>query len=231
MMPAIRTMPKAETLSSVDLLVKAQSGDGDALNELLTRYMPRLRRYAKRHLPWGLRTMLDTDDLVQEAVVKALPHVATFEIRSERAFELYLRTLLKHRIIDLKRRTGRRPARHEMPEDIPAARQSIRSELIEAESLDQYKRALATLKKEDQQAIRLRLEEQLEFAEIAQRLGKRSADAARMAVTRSIVRLAAKMKAESSQRSSRRTGRRGAIRRPARVNHEKSEVDIANYAG
>ena len=30
--------------SSVELLAKAQSGDGEALNTLLIRYLPRLRR-------------------------------------------------------------------------------------------------------------------------------------------------------------------------------------------
>ena len=79
-------MPDHET-KSVELVVRAQSGDAQALNQVLKRYLPRLKRWASGRLPWGLRTMLDTNDLVQEALIKALPHIATLEIRTDRALQ------------------------------------------------------------------------------------------------------------------------------------------------
>jgi RNA polymerase sigma-70 factor (ECF subfamily) len=186
-------MPRNDGPSSVDLLVKAQSGDQEALDQLLVRYLPRLKRWARGRLPYGLRTMMDTGDLVQEALINAIPHLATFEIRSEGALQAYLREMVRNRIIDLHRRARRRPRRADFPAQVQAAEIPVDVALIGAERLEMYGRALASMRKGDREAIRLRLEEGLDFAEIARLLGKRSPDAARMAVSRSIVRLAFKM--------------------------------------
>jgi RNA polymerase sigma factor (sigma-70 family) len=189
------TQPMAETKadSSVDLLLKAQSGDDEALNRLLARYLPRLRRWAKGRLPAGLRSMLDTGDLVQEAIINALPHLNTLEIRSERALQFYLQQAVKNRVIDLHKRARRRPAREEIPEQVVGEGISPEEAAIGAEALQRYERGLAALKSEDRQAIVLRVELGLGYEEMARQLGKPSSDAARMATTRAIVRLADKM--------------------------------------
>jgi RNA polymerase sigma factor (sigma-70 family) len=193
MMQMIQPMPEVKVDSTVDLLLKAQTGDEDALNRLLARYLPRLRRWASGRLPWGLRTMLDTGDLVQDAVISALPHLNTLEIRTERALQFYLQQAVKNRIIDLHRRARRRPAREEIPVDVVAAGTSPDEAAIGAEVFERYERALASLKNDERQALVLRLELGLEYREIATQLGKSSSDAARMAVTRAMVRLAEKM--------------------------------------
>jgi RNA polymerase sigma factor (sigma-70 family) len=193
MIQPIHTMPDVKADSSVDLLLKAQSGDDDALNRLLTRYLPRLQRWASGRLPWGLRTMQDTGDLVQDAIINALPHLKKLEIRSDRALLFYLQRAIRHRVIDLYKRGRRRPLREEMPDDAAASGISPQEAAIQAEAFERYERALGSLKKEEHQAIVLRFELGLEYGEIATQLGKRSADAARMAVTRAIVRLADKM--------------------------------------
>ena len=193
MMHSTHTMSEAQVDQSVTLLLKAQAGDNDALNQLLTRYLPRLQRWARGKLPWGLRTMLDTGDLVQDAVVNALPHLDKLEIRTERALFYYLQRAVKNHVIDLQKRARRRPARAEMPECFPAAGISPQEAAIGAEELERYERALASMKNDDRQAIVLRVDRGLAYEEIATQLGKPSADAARMAVTRAIVRLAARM--------------------------------------
>lgn len=51
-----------------------KGGDSEALDRLFDRAMPQLRRRATGRLPrWtrDLRDLMDTDDLVQEAVVRA----------------------------------------------------------------------------------------------------------------------------------------------------------------
>ena len=193
MIQPTQTMPEVKADSSVDLLLKAQSGDDDALNRLLARYLPRLRRWAKGRLPAGLRTMLDTGDLVQDAIVHALPHLKNLEIRSDRALQFYLQQAVKNRVIDLHKRARRRPAREEIPEQLAADDTSPEEAAIGAEALERYERGLAALKSEDRQAIVLRVELGLGYEEMASQLGKSSADAARMATTRAIVRLADKM--------------------------------------
>jgi RNA polymerase sigma-70 factor (ECF subfamily) len=193
MIQPIHAMPDIKGDSSVELLLKAQSGDDDALNQLLTRYLPRLKRWASRRLPWGLRTMLDTADLVQDAIVSALPHLNRLEIRTDRALEFYLQRAVKNRIIDLHKRVRRRPTREEVPIDLPSTGASPHESALGAEMLQRYERALASLRREDREAIVLRVELGLDYEEMATQLGKSSADAARMAVTRAIVRLADKM--------------------------------------
>src|ERR1700730_9113739 len=94
---------------SVDLLIKAQSGDDDALDRLLARYLPRLRKWASGRLPSSARTMMDTGDLVQDAVISAMRHLNRLEIRTDGALLVYLRKAVNNRIIDAYRRAGRRP--------------------------------------------------------------------------------------------------------------------------
>jgi hypothetical protein len=48
---------------SIDLLIPAQAGSLDAQNELLSRCLPRLNRWASGRLSAGLRSMLDTGNL------------------------------------------------------------------------------------------------------------------------------------------------------------------------
>jgi len=180
--------------SSLDLLLKAQSGDADALNTLIGRSLPRLQRWASGRMPSGIRSMNDTGDIVQEAVINALRNLRTLEIRTDGALQAYLRQSVKNRIIDQYRRHGRRPPREEIPEDAVAAGPSALDEAIGAEALEKYDRALESLKEEDRQAIILRVELGLEFSEIAEQLGKPSPDAARMAVKRALERLADAMR-------------------------------------
>lgn len=193
MMPSISEMPEVEVDSSVDLLLKAQAGDSDSLNRLLTRYVPRLQRWASGRLPWGLRTMLDTADLVQDAIISALPHLNTLEVRTERAFQYYLQRAVKNRVIDLHKRARRRPVREEIAEDVVAAGTSPLEAAVGSEVFERYERALGSLKKQEREAVMLRVEMGLTYEEIAAQLRKASADAARMTVTRGIVRLAEKM--------------------------------------
>lgn len=149
--------------------------------------------------------MLDTGDLVQDAVVSALPHLEHLEIRSEHVLQFYLRQAVRNRIIDLHKRSRRRPARAELADELAAPGASPLEAAIGAEAMERYERALSAMKKEDRQAIVLRVELGLNYEEIAVHLEKPTADAARMAVTRAIAKLADKM---------------GRHRRPVRSSHE-----------
>jgi RNA polymerase sigma-70 factor, ECF subfamily len=191
--PGPRTMPD-DPESSMDLLRQAQAGDEQALDDLLARYLPRLQRWASGRLPAGIRTMNDTADIVQDAIINALRNLGGIEIRTDGALQAYLRQSVNNRIIDQYRRHGRRPPREEIPEDAVAAGPSPLEDAIGAEALEHYERALASLREEDREAIVLRVELGLEYDELAIQLGKPSAAAARMAVTRAIARLAAEMR-------------------------------------
>ena len=61
-----------DTHSSFELLVRAQDGDEAARNELCARYLPRLRRWAHGRLPVWAREHLDTEDIVQDTLLRSV---------------------------------------------------------------------------------------------------------------------------------------------------------------
>jgi RNA polymerase sigma-70 factor (ECF subfamily) len=186
--------PPGDPERSVDLLQMAQAGDEQACNDLLARYLPRLERWASRRLPLGVRTMLDTGDIVQEAVIGALRHLDRIEVRSEKTFEHYLRRAIRNRIIDAYRRPRR--MRQEVDEALPAAGPSALDEVIGHEALERYESALEELSEGDCQLIVMHAELGMDAGQIAEELGKTSS-AARMALGRALKRLAVAMQRRS----------------------------------
>ncbi len=182
--------PDNDPERSVDLLRRAQAGDDQAVNDLLARYLPRLERWASRRLPLSIRTMLDTGDIVQEAVIGALRHLNTLEVRTEKTLEVYLRQAITNRIIDIYRRPRRH--REEIKEDLPGADPSALDLVIGHEALERYEHALETLSEQDCQIIVMHTELGMDHNDIAEEIGK-SPDAARMALARALKRLAAAM--------------------------------------
>jgi RNA polymerase sigma-70 factor, ECF subfamily len=186
-----------EAESSIELFERARAGDTDALNALLARYLPRLRRWATCRLPAGARDLQDTQDIVQETLIHALRHFSRFEFRGEGSLQAYLRQSLLHRITDAYRRASRQPANDVLHESHAAAGPSPLEEAIGQETLERYERALEALTPEDREAIVMRLELGCSYPEIATSLGKPSPDAARVAVSRAVARLAGGMRRES----------------------------------
>ncbi len=91
--------PMTQTL---DLVRKAQGGDRDAMERLLQRYYERLRRSIRASLHPRMRSILDTVDIVQQTMAKAVTIFADFEMRSEGAFLHWLRTIALRQISDAR---------------------------------------------------------------------------------------------------------------------------------
>jgi RNA polymerase sigma-70 factor (ECF subfamily) len=191
-------MPESQAFdpeSSFDLLQRVRSGDAEALNRLLQRYLPALSRWARGRLPNWARDLSDTQDLVQDTVIQAMKHLETFRPQRPGALQAYLRQALMNRIRDELRRANRRPPPTELTERVPARAASPLELAIGQEALDVYEAALAELRPEEREAIIARVELDQSYAEIAEILEKPSAEAARVAVYRALLRLAEKMKA------------------------------------
>lgn len=177
------------------LVERSRAGSDAALERLVARYLPRLRRWARGRLPRGARDLVDTDDLAQETLVAVVRRLPGFEARGEGAFAAYVRRALLNRLRDEARRAGRRPdhtgstaaARVADPGPSPV------EQMVGREAVARYESALARLSEADQEAIVARLEVDCTYDELAQMLGKPSADAARMAVSRALLRLAREM--------------------------------------
>ena len=60
---------------TIELVVRAQSGDRLAVEALLQRSIPQLKRWAHGKLPPAARNNLDTGDLVQETVLHVLRRI------------------------------------------------------------------------------------------------------------------------------------------------------------
>ena len=58
--------------TTADLLDRVRAGDQEALNDLLERHVPQLKRWASGRLPRWARDIADTSDLVQETIVTTL---------------------------------------------------------------------------------------------------------------------------------------------------------------
>ena len=174
---------------TIELVVRARAGDRDAVEALLQRCLPGLRRWAHGRLPAAARASLDTQDLVQETVLHVLRRLDHFEPRHVGAMQAYLRQSVINRIRDEVRRIGRNPPPLELPEDLPSDRTSPLESAIQTEAYEHYREALTHLTPKDRELIVARIEVQWSLAEIAHRFGMRTVDAARMAVNRAVKRL------------------------------------------
>lgn len=174
---------------TMELVVRAQTGDRAAAEALLERCLPQLRRWAHGRLPPAARGNLDTNDLVQDAAMNLLRRIEHFEPRHVGAMQGYLRQSVINRIRDEVRRIGRNAPPVELPDDHPSDRTSPLESAIKAEAYDRYKVALTSLQPKDRELVVARVEVQWSVAEIANRFGIRTVDAARMAVSRAIKRL------------------------------------------
>jgi RNA polymerase sigma-70 factor (ECF subfamily) len=144
-------------------------------------------------LPPGARDLVDTDDLVQEVLGQTIRRLGRFEYRRTRALQAYVRVALDNRIREELRH--RHPFRDEtgdspsLPDPAPGPLQH----LVARELVERYESALARLRPGDREAVFAKLELGCDYPQIADALGKPTAEAARKAVARAVVRLAREM--------------------------------------
>lgn len=172
------------------LLTRARGGDVIAREELFERFVPILRQWAHRRLPAGARDLNETMDLVQITLLRALNRLEYFEARGEGAFLAYLRQILLNVVRDETRRAARHGVHETLDETLVSPDASVVERVIGAEQMERYQQALERLTEEKRQAVLLRLEFNYSYEQIAEAIGKPSADAARMTVVRAIAALA-----------------------------------------
>jgi RNA polymerase sigma-70 factor (ECF subfamily) len=174
---------------TIELVVRAQAGDRHAVEALLQRSIPQLKRWAHGRLPAAARNTLDTGDLIQETVLHVFRRLDTFQPRHVGAMQAYLRQSVLNRIRDEVRRIGRHPASCELPDDVPSDEPSPWEHAVKAEAVSRYCEALTTLSPRDRQLVVARIEAQWTHDEIARHFALPTPDAARMAVSRALRRL------------------------------------------
>jgi RNA polymerase sigma-70 factor, ECF subfamily len=181
--------------ASIELLRRAQEGDSAALEALLTRYRPRLKRWAHRRLPPWARGLSDTDDLIQDTLVKAIRNLRDFVAVGDRGFQNYLRSAVANAIRDEIRRARNRPALDALDSAIPSDAPSPLERAVGRLRLQRYEAALLRLSPEERDAVVARLEFGFTHVELASAIGKRTPDAARKLCQKALARLLTEMSA------------------------------------
>ena len=179
--------------STFELIDRARSGDQDALDRLFARHLKPLQRWASGRLPRWARDLASTDDLVQDTLLRTFKRIEGFEPRRVGALQAYLRQAVLNRLRDELRRTRRRPDQTGVDDLEVEAAESPLEQAIGREAVESYERALEQLRPEEREAIIARVEMGLTYEEMADALGKPSAEAARKAAQRALVRLAEEM--------------------------------------
>jgi RNA polymerase sigma factor (sigma-70 family) len=185
--------------TTMALFARARAGDAEALDRLVARHRLPLRRWARGRLPVWARQLADTDDLVQDALLQTMKRIGEFEPDGAGAFQAYLRQAVLNRMRDELRRHGRLPPLSSLDstagaETLIDGSESPLEQAIGQENLQRYEQALQRLRPEEREAVIARIEMGCSYPEIADALGKPSADAARKATARALVRLAEEMR-------------------------------------
>ncbi len=174
----------SELSTTILLLSKIRSGDAAAIDELVKIYYPILHQWAKGRMPFYHRDLVETSDIVHEALMNAIKHIHKLKAERPGAFFAYLRTIILNRI--------RREISQSKVRPQAVGNELKQSQLRHSDHLDlliQYDDALSRLDEEQREAVIMRFEFGLSFEEIADLIKKPSADAARMYIKRSLVEL------------------------------------------
>jgi RNA polymerase sigma-70 factor, ECF subfamily len=189
---------EATSLSqTADLLSRAKAGDESARDELFTRYRPRLQRFLRMRIPNAARDLGSTQDLVQEVCMRAYKALERFEYRGVGSFWAFLRTIGLNEVRQAANRAHRRGPRGQLMEEswnAPSSPDTLPPErVVKNEDLEAFETALGRIPDKQRTALLLRLELGMDFASIAVDCEFPSADAARMAVTRTIQQIGKEM--------------------------------------
>lgn len=179
--------------STVELVARAKQGDRSAVEQLFHRHRAPLRRWARGRLPRWARDLSDTDDLVQEALLRTFKTMEGFEAGGAGSLQAYLRQAVLNRLRDELRRRAREPDRVDLGDGRADLLVAPLPRAVDEETRERYERALARLTPEEQEVIIARVEMGYTYEELALAFGRPSADAARKAARRALLRLVNEM--------------------------------------
>jgi RNA polymerase sigma-70 factor (ECF subfamily) len=197
MVVSSRVSDATPAAAGVDLLRRARQGSADALGVLLESCAPRLLALIRLRLGPRLRAELESRDVLQATLVKALVHFEGFAGSDGRSLGAWLARIAENEIRDLATSHGRKrrdaARRTSLDEESAALRvaadvRSATSRIALDEGLVRLERALERLSPDQREVIVLRCLHELELREIGERMG-RSPDACRMLYARAMTAL------------------------------------------
>jgi RNA polymerase sigma-70 factor (ECF subfamily) len=158
------------------------------LVDWLIDLLPKVLRWAHGRLPRSARRHLETADLVQDAAAGAISTLGADTRATAGRLMRYLQVSIRNRILN----EVRRAALLEMApiEDPPDHRSTPLENALASEKREVYRRALASLRIEDQMLIVGRADLGASYRTLAFATGRPSAEAARVATYRALAALA-----------------------------------------
>ncbi len=195
-------MSSEDFTKTLDLVRRAQDGDGEALNRLFDRYQDRVRRIVRIRLGPRLRSRLESADIMQDTFAAAVRRFEDFEMRDDASFIHWLSTIAEHQITDrndyysAKKRTakGEVPMQGADPEapkiEPPSERTAPLDALIRSEGAELVEECLSALEERHRDLILLRDYAGFSWKDVAERTGRPTADAAREMHRVALVKLA-----------------------------------------
>jgi RNA polymerase sigma-70 factor (ECF subfamily) len=187
--------------TTLTLVSAAQRGDPRALNDLVGRYLPLVRRIVLLRMGRPLRMLAEVEDLVQEALIRILRGIGRFEHRSEGSFRNWLAKCVRCEVADRTRDASRRKRGTNrvrrfsdfdstLASSILAAGQPSPSDIARgAELAERIDEALLEIPQGHRELVILRVACGMSFEEIAAELGISRPETARVAFHRVLARL------------------------------------------
>jgi RNA polymerase sigma-70 factor, ECF subfamily len=184
------------------LLSLWHAGDVAARDQLIERELPWIRQHVRQRLGPMLRARAETQDYVQEALLRVLDYGPRFVTNDRSRFRAMIVRVIENHLRDLvdwhaagKRAVAReRPLPSDSVIDLDSGKAITRPSEHAASNEQRawLHLAMELLDPDDRRIILLRQWQELEFGEIAEMLGI-AEDAARMRFRRALPRLGSKM--------------------------------------
>jgi len=182
---------------SLDLVRRIHDGDASAFESLYLRYRDALLFSIRCRMGAGLRSRLQSEDILQSVVKDALVDLRSFEPRGKDSLQHFLHVCVLNKIrakadyFSASKRKGEVPLSDSILERIPNARDS-EPKYIDAPRYEKLEKALALLPEPLREVVLLRRVEGLSNTETAAVLGK-SPEAASKLYNRALARLGVSM--------------------------------------
>jgi RNA polymerase sigma-70 factor (ECF subfamily) len=172
------------------LIRLASSGDTAALQQLLLRYDERLLAYIDSRLPADVRQVYEPADVLQDTLCEAARSIGQFTDESADAFDRWLVTIARNRIVDLIRRhrsvkRGGKARSVSLPvgmldddsvilllEQVAVYERTPSQSALSHETVATVQAALSRLPEDFQKVVRLRYLEGFSAADTGRRMGR-----------------------------------------------------------
>lgn len=188
---------------TLELLARAKDGDKEALGRALARYAEPIRRIVRARMGKPLRRLVDSGDIVQEAIIVALRNWSSYDVRDEATLIKVLAKIAQRQVTDLadKAAAKKRDVKREISLngtgsdddapgiDLPKEETSMLDRQIRRERQELLDDCLAELPEMQRELILLRDIACDSWQRIAVELGKPSESAARNAYALAMARL------------------------------------------